>query len=179
MRNPEEVPMHRVTVLIATFLLLAGCASPTPYAPLADRYGYAEQQIEDNRYRVTFNGNTVTAKETVENYLLYRAAELTRTRGYDYFELTDRDTDKSTRYLSNYSTFGHFRSRHDRFGFSHSAGPGFVTGTTRPITEYEATATILLFRGDKPADKAQAYDARDVLQRLGPKIRRPAPPAPS
>jgi hypothetical protein len=171
--------MFKLICAIAALPLLAACASPTPYAPLADRYGYAEQQIEDNRYRVTFTGNNVTVKETVENYLLYRAAELTRTRGYDYFELTDRDTDKSTRYLSNYTTFGHFRSRHNRFGLSHSAGPGFVTGTTRPITEYEATATILLFRGDKPADKAQAYDARDVLQRLGPRIRRPAPPAPS
>lgn len=167
--------IHTVPVL----LFLAACASPTPYAPLFDRYGYAEQQIEDNRYRVTFTGNTVTAKETVETYLLYRAAELTRARGYDYFELTDRDTEKSTRYLSNYTTFGHFRSRHDRFGLSHSAGPGFVTGTSRPITEYEATATILLFRGRKPDEKAQAYDARDVLNRLGPTIRRPAPPAPS
>ena len=171
--------MFKLICTVTALLLLAACASPTPYAPLADRYGYAEQQLEDNRYRVTFTGNTVTAKETVENYLLYRAAELTRTRGYDYFELTDRDTDKSTRYLSNYTTFGHFRSRHDRFGLSHSAGPGFVTGTARPITEYEATATILLFRGNKPDDKAQAYDARDVLLRLGPRIRRPAPPAPS
>lgn len=171
--------MSKLICAITALLFLAACASPTPYAPLTDRYGYAEQQLEDNRYRVTFTGNTVTAKETVENYLLYRAAELTRTRGYDYFELTDRDTDKSTRYLSNYTTFGHFRSRHDRFGLHHSAGPGFVTGTSRPITEYEATATILLFRGEKPGDKAQAYDARDVLQRLAPKIRRPAPPTPS
>lgn len=171
--------MFKLTLAATALLFLAACASPTPYAPLFERYGYAEQQIEDNRYRVTFTGNTVTEKETVENYLLYRAAELTRVRGYDYFELTDRDTEKSTRYLSNYTTFGHFRSRHDRFGLSHSAGPGFVTGTSRPITEYEATATILLFRGKKPDEKAQAYDARDVLQRLGPTIRRPAPPAPS
>ncbi len=167
--------MTRVLCTIAALLVLAGCASPTAYAPVADRYGYAEQQLEDNRYRVTFSGNTVTERETVENYLLYRAAELTRARGYDYFELTERDTDKSTRFLTNYTTTGGFLSRRDRFGFS--ASPGFVSGTSRPITEYEATATILLFRGNKPEDKAQAYDARDVLQRLGPTIRRPAPSA--
>ncbi len=171
--------MLKLILTVPVLLFVAACASPTPYAPLFDQYGYAEQQIEDNRYRVTFTGNAVTAKETVENYLLYRAAELTRARGYDYFELTDRDTDKSTRYLSNYTTFGHFRSRHDRFGLSHSAGPGFVTGTSRPITEYAAAATILLFRGKKPGERAQAYDARDVLNRLGPRIQRPAPPAPS
>lgn len=171
--------MFKLIYAVPVLLFLAACASPTPYAPLFDRYGYAEQQIEDNRYRVTFTGNSVTAKETVENYLLYRAAELTRARGYDYFELTDRDTEKSTRYLSNYTTFGDFRTRHHRSGFSHSAGPAFVTGTTRPITEYEATATILLFRGNKPGEKTQAYDARDVLNRLGPTIKRPAPLAPA
>lgn len=169
--------MSRVVCTIATLFILAGCAAPTAYAPVADRYGYAEQQLEDNRYRVTFSGNTLTERETVENYLLYRAAELTRGRGYDYFELTERDTDKSTRYLSSYSTFGHFRGHHSRFGLGYGAGPGFVTGTSRPITEYEATATILLFRGDKPENKAQAYDARDVLQRLGPTVRRPSPAA--
>ena len=40
-------------------------------------YGFSEQRIEDDRYRITFRGNSSTSRETVENSLLYRAAELT------------------------------------------------------------------------------------------------------
>jgi hypothetical protein len=40
--------------------------------------GYSEQQIENNRFRVQFAGNSLTDRKTVETYLLYRAAELTK-----------------------------------------------------------------------------------------------------
>ena len=160
--------------VLAALALAAGCASPTAYQPARDGYGYAEQQLEENRYRVSFNGNNVTQKETVEIYMLYRAAELTRELGYDYFEMADRETDKSTRYLATYTTFGHYSHRHHRFDSDHF-GSGFVTGTTRPISKYGAVANILLHKGEKPEDNPQAYDARDVLKRIGPKIRRPVP----
>jgi hypothetical protein len=39
-----------------------------------------------------------------------------------------------------------------------------------PIDEYTAFADVQMFRGEKPADDPRAYDARDVLNRLGPTI---------
>ena len=56
--------------------LLAACATQTPYqsASTERAYGFQEQWIEDNRVRITFRGNTLTDRETVETYLLYRAA---------------------------------------------------------------------------------------------------------
>ena len=63
--------------------MLAACGQPTPYQPATAGYGYREQQIEDNRYRVSFAGNDLTTADTVQNYLLYRAAELTLGEGYD------------------------------------------------------------------------------------------------
>jgi hypothetical protein len=81
-------------------LLLAGCASPTPYQPATgygyNRAGYSDQRIEDNRYMVSFAGNSLTSRETVERYLLFRAAELTVQQGYDSFILVDRSTDRKT-----------------------------------------------------------------------------------
>src|SRR5689334_5212700 len=86
--------------LLASSALLAACASgPTPYQPGAansnDR-GYAESKIESDRYRISFKGNSMTDRETVENYLLYRAAELTLQNGYDVFTVVNRDTDKDS-----------------------------------------------------------------------------------
>src|SRR5688572_16406254 len=82
-------------------LVLAACATPTPYQPNVQGQstsgGYSDARIEENRFRVTFSGNSLTSRETVETYLLYRAAELTLSSGYDYFIIADRQTDRSTR----------------------------------------------------------------------------------
>src|SRR5689334_3716661 len=82
---------------------LAACATPTPYQPRApgssgaSSGGYAESRIEGDRWRVSFTGNTLTSRETVESYLLYRAAELTLQQGFDGFTIVDRATDRHTR----------------------------------------------------------------------------------
>lgn len=164
--------MFRALIPIAAALALAACAAPTPYQPAKNGFGYGQQQIEDNRYRVTFKGNDVTTLDTVDIYLLYRAAELTVQSGFDYFEIADRETDKSTRYWVTFNNFGGFSRRSRAFNDAFFA-TGIETGTSRPITQYEATANVVLFRGQKPAGKTNAYDARDVLQRLGRYIERP------
>ena len=165
--------MRRTIRIVAAALLLASCAEPTAYAPAAGRYGYAEQQVENDRYRITFAGNSVTARDTVEIYLIYRAAELTRALGYDYFEVADKDTEKSTRFFVT-ENFSGDSGRFDR-RFGYGFGAGFATGAARPVVEYEGALNIVVRRGAKPADRASAYDARDVLRRLGPRIRRPPP----
>lgn len=91
------------TVLIVACLgaALAACGTATPYqpvgAPTSQGYGgYSDVQIQPDRWRVTFSGNDLTSRETVETYLLYRAAELTVQSGYDWFTTTQRSTDATT-----------------------------------------------------------------------------------
>lgn len=86
--------------LLAGALVLTACATATPYQQAANadaRNGFSEIQIENDRTRISFDGNSLTKRDTVETYLLYRAAELTKQNGYDYFTLTDRATDEKTR----------------------------------------------------------------------------------
>ena len=160
----------RRTVLVVVFLVAACAGGPTPYQPATDGYGYSEQQIEDNRYRVTFAGNDLTSPDVVQNYLLYRAAEVTLDHGYDYFTVVDRNLDRSTTYWGSGDTYL-------GTGFGRYSGGGFIglgTSTARPIDRYTAYADIVLFQGQKPADDVNAYDARDVLRRLDATIQ-PAP----
>ena len=58
---------------------------PTGRLPGFQREGFSERQIEANRFVVSFAGNTVTSRDTVERYLLFHAAEVTLRDGYDYF----------------------------------------------------------------------------------------------
>ncbi|MGH6899320.1 MAG: CC0125/CC1285 family lipoprotein [Geminicoccaceae bacterium] len=161
--------IHGGVLGVAMLGLLGGCGQATPYQPAADGFGYREQQIEENRYRVTFAGNELTAPDTVQNYLLFRAAEITLDRGYDHFVVVDRNLDRSTRYWSSGDTYWG-----SRFGGGSGAFLGFGTTTAQPIDRYTAYADVVMFRGEEPAADVNAYDARDVLRRLEPTIT-PAP----
>ncbi|MBL4871277.1 MAG: hypothetical protein JKX72_10025 [Robiginitomaculum sp.] len=120
--------MHAIKklVLLAGAVVLTACATATPYqaATNADtRNGFSELKIEKDRTRISFDGNSLTKRDTVETYLLYRAAELTKQSGYDYFTLTDRATDKKTRIRSTgfqdpYYGFFDYSYFHPSYGWS-------------------------------------------------------------
>ncbi len=95
-RNPSRIFLR--TLILGTVAVLAACATTTPYQPLGKNGGFSEQRIETNRYRIAFMGNSSTPRQTVENYMLYRAAELTINSSFDYFILTGNDTEARTRY---------------------------------------------------------------------------------
>ncbi len=60
-------------------LAIAACATVSLYQPATDQneFGYSEQKIEPDRYRVTYYGDDSTAQASAENFLLYRMAEIT------------------------------------------------------------------------------------------------------
>ena len=106
MTNFFKSPTHQLRNLIvaASVLTLAACETATPYQPASEPGGFdgfSQQLIENDRARISFGGNSLTNRETVENYLLYRAAEVAVERGYETFTLQERDVErKSTRRVS-------------------------------------------------------------------------------
>jgi hypothetical protein len=159
--------------------LLAACASQTPYGPQdASGYGYAETRIESNRFRVAFSGNSLTDQETVETYLLYRAAELTLERGYDWFEIVERDTDANRRivgtgpYPGFHRSAFHYRYFHPAYGWYPWYDPFWNDVSYREVTRYQADAEVFMGRGQK-SDSPRAYDAREVQANLGARIQYP------
>jgi hypothetical protein len=166
--------------LLAGVTTLGACTTgPTPYQPgaadSADR-GYAESRIENDRYRVSFKGNSMTDRETVENYLLYRAAELTLQTGYDVFTVVTRDTDKDStvRRLGGYGPRFSYMYFSPRWGWLGAWDPFWSTPSRYDeITRYEAYAEIVMSKGPKGSD-VNAFDARQVSQNLANTIRRPS-----
>lgn len=164
---------------VFALLLLAACATSTPYAPAGEleRYGFSEQRIEDDRYRITFRGNSLTKRETVENYLLYRAAEVTVENGYDFFEMIEDETERSTTYSasSDYGRFSYYgRGRpFPYYGWGYRWAPYYDDYSVQEFNRYTAMAYIRLGKGEKPADTPTAYNARQVLDNLSDAITRP------
>jgi hypothetical protein len=154
-------------------LSLAACAAaPTLYREADGGFGYRDQQLESNRYRVSFAGNSATPLDSVQDYALYRAAELTLASGHDYFKVVERSTDTRSSGVGG-----------PRIGVgvgSGSSGSGLGVGVSSILggggfaDDYTVTLDVLMFDGEKPAADPDAYDAREVLRRLEPTVRRPA-----
>lgn len=173
----------RMFLLAGIAVLLSACATATPYqAAATDYYGFQEQRIEANRVRITFRGNSLTDRDTVETYLLYRAAEVTLESGKDYFVVADRDTESHTHLMGIGSPYPRFGFEYMYFSRARGWAPWYDPFWDEPmsyreITRYEAVAEIAMFNGPKPANDANAFDAREVQANLQSHIVRPAPPA--
>lgn len=170
--NMPRTQIHTGLLGLCIALALQACASTTPYQSAQRSGGYSEQKLEDNRFRVQFSGNSRTDKATVENYLLYRCAELTLDHGYDYFVSLNSNTDSESVETQTFS----FGTGFGRW-YWHPFGAVSVS-TQQSSTEYMAEAQIVMFRGEKPADNLQAFDARQIANNLGPSIVRPEETAP-
>jgi hypothetical protein len=170
-------------------LALSACETPTPYQPLnapgsQASGGYSEMQIEPNRWSVTFAGNSLTSRQTVETYLLFRSAQLTVQQGFDWFAATDRQTERSS---STYATpdplyagwgggywgprWGFYRPGFG-WGWGHWGDPYWGAPLDiQQVNRYQATAEIIMGHGPKP--DARAFDARSVIDHLQGRIRYP------
>lgn len=164
----------KYSIVVLCVLALAGCVTATPYRKAVHQhdYGYQEFKIEENRYRLSFSGNSETPRQIVENYLLYRAAELTLEQGKDYFVIVNSGTDKNTEHQSTVVGapalalgYGHHhgRGRHQSFGF----GFNIINAT---FNDYQAYGTVLLQSGTKSPTDVHAYNAKEVVTNLGPSI---------
>ena len=184
-----KTPSLKTLALVATAgLTLAACATATPYQPAGfngQRNGYAEQRLESNRFRVSFSGNSLTSREQVEMSLLLRSAEVAAENGYDWFATVNRATERDTRFYSTPDPFydrfygprfGPYWSPSWRFyrrGYWSPWGPTWGNDfDVRQVDRYEANAEIILGRGPKPAGDPNAFDAREVIQNLGPRVSR-------
>ena len=185
----------RLVAVCTALLALAACVTATPYQPnvagQAVSGGYSEECFEAKRCRVEFAGNTLTSRDRVEGYLLYRAAELTLENGYDWFVIVDRMTERDARtYVEpdfRYSPWygpaypywrPHWRYYRPNVGWRiwHPEwGGAFWTNRVdiRTVERFDAQAEIIMHQGRPPGDGRKAFDARQVVADLEPSIQRP------
>jgi hypothetical protein len=142
--------------------------------------GYSELRLGPDLFQVKFHGNELTARERVETYLLYRAAELTVANGFDSFAIVGRNTEHDVETRVRHNPWGYWRPywRYYRSGYGwdvwypDSGGPFWadqVDVTT--VESFEVEAKIVLGKGAL-TDPA-AFDARRVMAEIGPRVELP------
>jgi hypothetical protein len=77
--------MFRVLMMAAMAAILASCA--TPYQQSGVIGGFDVKELRPDVYRVSFQGNGYTTRESVQVYWLYRCAELAVEKGFTGFEI--------------------------------------------------------------------------------------------
>lgn len=170
--------MRRRFAAVGMALALAACGTtPTPYAPVGggSSYGYSDQRLDANTWRVTFAGNAATPRTTVDDYLLYRAAEISTTEGASSFVVIKETMERDLTYHGG-PVFGVAGARRFRHGFYHRRAfgfPGYGFSRVGPVKRYFGEATIRLYRQAPPAGQGASYDARSVLEIVGPRVVRP------
>ena len=148
-------PLFRGSRLLVASLLLASCT--TSAAQRDPHSGYWDAKVDTETYEVGYRCNGTTPREDVETYLLYRSAEITREAGFDYFEIIEQDSESRPFVVQSPQTV--------TFAGASSSGAGAMSGRTK----HALHTTIRLSRGEKPAG---AYTAAEVLESLGPSVKR-------
>ena len=77
--------MFRILMIAAMAVGLASCA--TPYQPDGFTGGFDVKELRPDVYRVSFQGNGYTTRESVQVYWLYRCAQLALEKGFVGFEI--------------------------------------------------------------------------------------------
>ena len=154
-------------IALPVMFLIAACATvgPAEYGPAdEDGFGYAEQKIEDDRYRVIYRGSGGMPPELVEDYALRRASELALENGYDWFRVAGRALEGEERGGVSVGT-GFGTSSYGRRS-SVGVGVGADLGRVGSRDFFTARMEVTFGRGEKPED-GEVYDARDVAQSIG------------
>ncbi|HWA01634.1 MAG TPA: hypothetical protein VG841_15105, partial [Caulobacterales bacterium] len=150
---------------------VAACASAPAYVRAAgpNTAGYSEQQIESNRFYVTYRAPGGADQQLVEDYALLRAADLTLQQGRDWFIVDRRVADQSM--VDRGPSVG-VGVGGASYGGHSSTGVG--VGFSIPLGHHGPTATAATLEirtgaGAKPED-ANAYDARETSANLSARL---------
>ncbi|WP_018982045.1 CC0125/CC1285 family lipoprotein [Salinimonas chungwhensis] len=97
----ESVVGIKLLSALVLSLSLFACSSftasgPTPYqeAKSNDAYGYSSVQLDDTQYRVMFKAVEDTPADIVQEYTLFRAAEIASQQGYKWVAIVKTDVER-------------------------------------------------------------------------------------
>ncbi len=174
MRNnaaqPAAYSLSASLALACLLGLLSGCVTAPVYSQKVEgaSTGYTDERLAQNRFRVTYSGSASTKREAVEDFLLFRAAQVTLEAGSSWFVFDTRDTLAHTTYFSDFNGF----PPGPGFGWRRrwQWWPGDGTETTTAMTRYQAYAEIVTLSETQAHSDPHALNAQDVINRLGPKI---------
>ncbi len=159
---------RRAIAVCAAVFLFSSCA--TGYHPLDHGTGYSDSQVAPDEFRVSFRGNGNTSPQKADDFVLLRAAQVTRQHGFPWFAVLDVTNTSSVRpYTSQFRYYAApLPSPYSPYGSGADFVGSYVTSERHGV--YVRPGSTLLIKGyaTKP-EKPFTYDAKALEQSLGAK----------
>lgn len=152
--------------ILISILLIFNCS--TPYQPQGTLGGYSEEKITSNIYVVKFQGNQHTKPEKVQNYLLYRCAELTKERGYAYFTAINEEHHFDEYVAKKDVNQPWVRRGSMSGGLKVYANPDLQNSTSS--TNYTAVLYIKFLSDVDEKHKNAVFNAEEVMEELSDRV---------
>lgn len=155
--------------------ILSACASQPEYRPAEQvgDYGYSEEQIDEDQYRIVFRSRGDDLARAVD-YAMLRASEIAMEHEYDWIAVTSRDTRVDREQVGPQAMFGPDMSQET----VRSCGLLGCRSYSRPLPPYrmgmplgnessevEVSLTVRMGTGIRPTD-VETFDAREVYADL-------------
>ena len=155
-----------LNLIVITFMIsfLSCCASPG-YQALDSGAGYSDTRLDSSTVRVTYYGSVATPDETVQNYLLYRCAQVTLKYGYDYFVIISSSTQPIINTYTSPGFINYYTNKKGTAGYAYYTG-----GQSMTVSREIASAVIKMYSGTKPSSMTNAFAARDIQKYLTPVV---------
>lgn len=157
-------------VLVA-LLFISGCAGSTSFHPRLEGTGYSDYKVAEDHYQVSYTANSLTNRNKVAQYLIYRAAQIALESNREYFVVLGHDDQDIglPDYARSSQTYRHhnFEHHHLWFGDEGVSTEEFATPTLKPLARYTASIDIILYSEGDPPVEGKVYKAREVIDVLG------------
>ncbi len=168
----------KLTTMLATSAFAAllsltfhGC-TPTSYHATSKGTGYIDRKLDEDRYQVSYTANAMTSRQKVKHYLLYRAAEITLDSGNKKFVVLEQHPGRGRLEGVKYRDESKpYEFEHHHLWFEdQNVSQEYSTTTYKPLSQYTATATFQSFSGEEPPEDGKVFDARELIELLGPSV---------
>jgi len=158
--------MKQLLIVLLIAFSLQGCA--TTYQSSGFSGGYSETQLDENVFKVSFNGNGYTGRERVSDFTLLRSAELALKNGFKYFVVIDAGSYTSnstyTTPTTSNTTANVYGSGNYAYGTANTTTYG---GQTYNISKPSSSNTIVCFK-EKP-QSGFSYNAEFIYKNISQK----------
>ena len=160
--------MKHSTIAFSSLLIISilfyNCS--TPYQSYGFLGGFTDTQLDENIFRVHFNGNGYTSTEKASDYCLLRCAELTLQSDYNYFIIVSNDENTS---ISSYTTPTTTKTKANASVYGNTVS-GTATSTTYGgqtyyITKPSSTNLIICY-SEKPDMDVMVYNANFIFKSI-------------
>lgn len=155
-------------LLTLAALTLSGCFGPSTYHPYDGNDGYSDTQLNNTLYEVKFYGNDMTSKDATYNMMLYRAAQIALSSGYDYFRVINRRFATQTETFTNPGEQDTYITKHKHHKVKTTT---YTPPSTETVTRYTAIMRIRLLRHNVASNRV--YNARTLRNSLRSQINWP------